>query len=72
MWCEKYLYVENHGTSQIRRTIPSGWTCYNYNLFYRRVYHDIPVTYIVWQTKKFSENTLFSKIKVTIGKSGNS
>ena len=40
----------------------------NYNLFYGRVYHDVPVTYIVGQTKKSAKNTLLSKIKVAIVK----
>ena len=27
----------------------------NYNLFYGRVCHDVPGTYIVWQTEKIAE-----------------
>ena len=27
----------------------------NYNLFYRRIFHDVPGTYIVWQTEKIGK-----------------
>ena len=29
-------------------------------LFYGRVYHDVPGTYIVWQIEKSAKNTLLS------------
>ena len=44
----------------------------NYNLFYRRIRHDAREKSTVHKLEKNAKNTLFTKIKVRLEKSGNS
>ena len=44
----------------------------NYNLFYRRIQHDVREKSTVHKLENNAKNTLFTKIKVRLEKSGNS
>ena len=44
----------------------------NYNLFYRRIQHDVCEKSTVHKLNKNAKNTLFTRIKVRLEENGNS